>query len=288
MFGQTYMNVGSGSIYLEQKAFVVDGVLYNVVAIDTLPTVNSNCIKYITFRQKLPKFDIKYFDLELEAWDAGVTLPEMPPFNEEHRIYWDVQKTWTTPYSQQDKIGNKVKVDPLVVRWVDEKKEERFKGALKEIYNQTADNDSEYWNEEWFWTRPWQYTSFELPADQLYLVTLAWRAPQAEACIWDGTGKIADIMPPYSPAAMPRVKFWYDPGVNVDLYVNRLGELPAAPAIADFFDLATNGGNGNGQIDLTELVNAILAYLNNQYPFVDGQFGKADLLDLLQEYIDTQ
>jgi hypothetical protein len=79
MFGQTYANIGANP-YWSQKAFMVDCVLYNVVAIKA----QDNCTKFITIRQKLPKMPIKLFGKDLCVWGPNVTLPELPPFNEEH------------------------------------------------------------------------------------------------------------------------------------------------------------------------------------------------------------
>jgi hypothetical protein len=284
LFGQTFANIGANP-YWSQKAFIVDGVFYNVVAIKA----QDNCIKYITFRQKLPKEDIKLYGTHLLKWDPDTILPEMPPFNEDHEIMIDVMKIQTQPHSQQDKIGVKEPRGPLNITYKEEDIEERFKGHLKEIYNETFTEglENEYWNEEWFWTKPWQYTSFVLPDDQLYLVTLAWYAPEACNHIWDGGS--SETKEPEEVLEGSRVKFWYDQADNTDLYVNRLGELPGPLTLAEHFDRATYGGNGNGKIDLMELVNAILAYLNTVYPFgTGGMYDKGDLLDLLQAYINQQ
>jgi hypothetical protein len=223
MFGQTFMNVGSGSIYLEQKAFVVDGVLYNVVAIHTGPTANSNCIKYITFRQKVPKVPIKYFDLELE-WYAPLEgpLPEMPPFNLPHKIMEDVrtQDEWSSEPGPEDKVPEHPSLTckaPLAIDYIIEGVEERYRGELKEIYNET--NSTQRWVLEWFWTKPWQFTEFRLHNKDLYcLVTLSWRAPEAEGVLWDhGTPEIQ--------LSDGRFKFWYKDctgPIYVDNYTLRL------------------------------------------------------------------
>ena len=238
MFGQTYANIGTNP-YWSQKAFIVDEVFYNVVAIKA----QDNCIKYIVFREKLPKMPIKLFGKHLKVWAPGETLPEMSPFNMNHEVMvdvHDVQDFWTIPYSQQDKIGTKQERGALNITYVEEGEEERFKGELKEIYNETylVDGENikafcgkptptetppqkkhlkEFWMLEWFHTQPQQYTAFVMPEDQLYLMTLAWYAPESCITIWNHE--------PAIPAAYytgERVKFWYDPANNTDIYVNRV------------------------------------------------------------------
>jgi len=104
----------------------------------------------------------------------------------------------------------------LKITYVEEGEEERFKGELKEIYNETCEHE-EFWNVEWFHTQPQQYTAFVMPEDQLYLMTLAWYAPESSIHIWNHE--------PDRPVAYytgERVKFWYDPADNTDIYVNRI------------------------------------------------------------------
>ena len=289
MFGQTYANIATNT-YWNQKAFMVDGVLYNVVAIKA----EDNCIKYITFRQKLPKDEIKLYGKHLRVWDEGAMLPEMPPFNMNHDIVIDVQPTWTRPYSQQDKIGAKREDrPPLVITYVEEDVEARFRGELKEIYNESDILFDEFWELEWFHTYPEQYTAFVMPKEQgLYLMTLAWYAPEAETTIWDGMGE-------EEPIAInngDRVKFWYDPADNRDIYVNRIGEgEPADPEwmtdITLYYDMDSHGGNGNGGLvdenDVGEVIQAIMDYINDAYPFVGDPalFGKSDLIDYIMDYL---
>jgi hypothetical protein len=282
MFGQTYANIGGTNPYWSQKAFMVDGVFYNVVAIQAV----DNCFKYITFRQKLPKEEIKLYGKHLEVWDEGEILPEMPPFNMDHEILIDVQSTWTRPYSQQDKIGPKEPRGPLEITYVEEDVEERFKGELREIYSETFEEqewlEEEHWNVEWFFTQPWQYTAFVMPDDQLYLLTLAWYAPESEITIWDH-----DPDGPVDVYTEERVKFWYDPGDNTDIYVNRVGEEQEEPPIAGWYDMAAYGGNGDGVMDCDEVINAVLDFLNGDYPFgPDGLFGQLDLIGYIMGYIN--
>ena len=205
MFGNTYANICGANPFWSQKAFMVDGVFYNVVAIKG----QENCIKYITFRQKLPKTDIKLYGKELERWDRGVPLPEMPPFNEDHIILLDVLNTWTEPDSQYEKIGIPKDVPPLVIDYIYEDIEYRYKGELKEIYYETGVDpvEEEFWTLEWFFTQPWQYTELRLPKEDdagKYLVTLSWRAPEAEGVLWD-----SDPDGPVGSWTGERFKFWY-------------------------------------------------------------------------------
>ncbi|MCK5660696.1 MAG: VWA domain-containing protein, partial [Methanosarcinales archaeon] len=75
-FGEVAANIEANP-YWNQKAFIVDQVFYNVVAIKA----DGDNLKYIVFRQKLPKMPIKLKGEHLEVWDVNETLPEMSPFN---------------------------------------------------------------------------------------------------------------------------------------------------------------------------------------------------------------
>jgi hypothetical protein len=294
LFGEVDGTACPENEFWSQKAFMVDDVFYNVVAIKG----ELNCFKYITFRQKLPKTPIKLYGNDLKVWVRGMTLAEMSPFNEPHEICVDIASTWSRPSSEYDKIGAKKLVGPLTITFVAEDVERRFKGELKEIYFDTSvhqrfattidatptpmpvQQEMEFWLIEWFYTQPWQYTSFVLPKDQLYLVTLAWYAPEAEWIGWDGGSVIA------RPDPGARVKFWYDPNDNTDIYVNRFGPAPTPPEIDELYDMATYGGNGNGEIDLEELAYAILDFSHNAGPFApDGQFVRVHLIGYLMDFL---
>jgi len=216
LFGQTHANIQANP-YRSQKAFMVDGVLYNVVAI----RAEDNCIGYITFRQTLPKTPVNLLGKDLKWWGPGEILPEMPPFNQNHDVVIDVQVSWTRPYSQQDKIGPLILRPPMEITWMVEDVDPRFKIALKEIYRINEITGDAFWAEEWFWTQPWQYTAFVVPVGELYLMTLAWYAPESEITIWNN-----DSAEPASSYTGERVKFWYDPMDDTDIYVNRLGVSP--------------------------------------------------------------
>ena len=291
MFGQTHANIEFNQ-YRAQKMFIVDEVFYNVVAVKT----DDNCFKYITIRQKLPKKPIKIFGKHLKVWSEGEMLPEMSPFNQDHEILVDVQPGWgAIPHSQQAKIGHKVPVVPLNITYVDEDKEWRFLGELKEIYNETDEPwplKEEYWNVEWFHTQPMQYTAFVMPEGQgLYLMTLAWYAPEAEITIWDHNPD-----GPYDDYTYERVKFWYDPADNTDIYINRVGDIPEEEiTIVDWYNMASYGGDGIPWISSDEVINAVMDYLTadtdptpEDNPFTPGSdpyFTKDDLLNYILAYL---
>ncbi|MDD5615771.1 MAG: hypothetical protein PHH85_06165 [Candidatus Methanoperedens sp.] len=140
MFGQTLANIGDNARW-NQKAFIVDEVFYNVVAIKTRVVSGVEQFKYIVIRQKLPKDDIKLYGKHLKVWNTGEVLPELPPFNMPHEIIVDVLTAQAKPASMQDKIGEKIPARPLVITYGLEAKEPRFQGQLKEIYNQRNVSD---------------------------------------------------------------------------------------------------------------------------------------------------
>jgi uncharacterized repeat protein (TIGR01451 family) len=285
MFGQTHANIEFNP-YRAQKMMIVDQVFYNIVAVKA----QDNCFKFITIRQKLPKVPIKIFGFELKYWLPGETLPELSPFNENHEILVDVQAGWgAKPVSQADKIGPKIPRPPLNITYVKEDEEWRFLGELKEIYNETWNPstgiEDEYWNVEWFHTQPKQYTAFVVPDGELYLMTLAWFAPQAETTLWDHQ--------PDGPVGYwtgERVKFWYDPMDDTDIYINRVGDMPPAgePTIADYYNMIPNHGDGYPYISTDEVIHAVMDYLTDAGPFAPGAdpaFTKADLLDYIMQYL---
>jgi hypothetical protein len=262
MFGQPYANIGA-NVDWNQKAFMVDGVFYNIVAIKGI----DDCFKYITIREKLPKVPIKLYGKHLEVWDIGEILPELPPFNAPHEIIVDVQSSWTVPESMEDKIGPKIPRPAMAITYTEEDVEERFKGELKEIYFETGEGvcscepgqtvclpcdeeHKEMWISEWFYTYPDQYTVFDLPVGELYLMTLSWYAPEASYHIWDG-GYGNEM--PLAHGTGNRVKFWYDPADPTDIYVNYVN--PPTPEPCEMYDT-----NGNGTIEKSEAVQAVNDY----------------------------
>ena len=284
MFGQADANIGN-NIYWNQKAFMVDGVFYSIAAIMTGPTGvdDGDCFKYMTIRQKLPKFPIKIFGKHLEVWDAGEVLPEMAPYCLPHEVIVDVLGDQICP---PVKIGEKEPRPPLVITYVEEDIEPRFNGSLLEILGEPCyhpntggdvtlvntqcclwPHDWEGWMVEWFHTYPEQYTAFKMPKDgDLYLMTLAWYAPEAETTIWND-----DPEEPIDWWTGDRAKFWYDPADPTDIYINRMGD--GGPGEPDYNDF---DANQDCEISITEMGAALDAW----YAGSIGMSEMGDVLDL--------
>ncbi len=224
------------------KRFFVDGHEYNVVAVYTERTADPSPgdepyeFKYITIRTPVPKENFVNTEdsQKLEGyflgrvWGVDTSLMSvMPPFNEEHTGIEDVQALpekdpvsgefifGNPDFFDDDCHGNVLKdLPPLVIRIVDEDREPQFFGELKEKYYEVG--TSEIWQTEQWHTVPDLYTELQLPAGQLYLLSSDWRSEQSEvniyACVDDGFGPLQGVF--------DRVKFWYDPRDNKDIYVN--------------------------------------------------------------------
>jgi hypothetical protein len=282
VFGNTWANVGATEQPLAyQKHFYVDGVLYNVVAI---MTEGYDEFKYVTFRVKLPKQDvwIEQHSTQLLGWYMDDTLPVMPQYNMNHAIVKDVQSTWTP-----DKHGPVADAPELIITYNAETTEPRFKGELKEILLEPGwypweEGSEEWWFIEWFQTIPYQYTKFQLPEGHgLYLVTSAFYAPEATWSLHDGT--VLDS------GTGARLKFWYDPADNTDIYVNRYGEGPTAPTtVQEYYDTRAGVGNNDGKTDLIEVIAAMVDYLGNVYPAFgfDGRYTLDNLMDYILEFLE--
>jgi hypothetical protein len=289
VFGNTHANIGANPQPVGyQKHFYVDGVLYNVVAI---MTAGEDEFKYVTFRVKLPKQDvwIEQHSTQLLGWYMDDTLPVMPQYNMNHAIVKDVQSTWT-----HQKHGPVADAPELIITYNAETTEQRFKGELKEIllepgwypWKETS-SDDEWWFIEHFQTIPYQYTKFQLPEGHgLYLVTSAFDAPEATWTIWDGTGETS----PIDGGTYNRLKFWYDPADNTDIYVNRYGEGPTAPTtVQEYYDTRAGVGNNDGKADLVEVIAAMVDYLGNVYPAFgfDGRYTLDNLMDYILMFLET-
>ncbi len=149
----------------------------------------------------------------------------------------------------------------LYLRYVDEDVNPQFLGELKQKYGEelVEGQEIEFWYVEQWWTRPWQYTEFVLPDirddftgpdnPDLYLLTSAFTAPQAEYLYWIQSVQGDVIFPDDSPLRYnlswddpnwehdeeedtitpvlagwrPRVKFWFDPAVGGKKYKDENG-----------------------------------------------------------------
>jgi len=218
LFGHPGANIAQNK-YHSQKAFWVQDVYYNVVALKTYPANPADDIKerikYITFREKLPKADVKVHNHHFEVWDVNDRLPEMAPFSMPHRVVDDVNDEWT-----HNKIGNILQADPLDIRYIDESDEDRFFGELKEIYEESG--NLEFWIIEWFKTMPYQYTEFQIIerfTNEKRLFTSAFIAPESCIHMWNGG---EDDGPMFTKEG-ERAKFWFDDNYD-PLYVDD-GEL---------------------------------------------------------------
>jgi len=239
MFGENWANIGTNP-YWNQKQFYVDKVCYNVVAIKA---DGNESLKYVTFRQKLPKVPIKIpnHTQHLKGWVIGETLPEMPQYNMPHTILQDVQREWTVPGSICDKIGPILEVPPLVIEYDDETIEPRFRGELKEILLEGKGGES--WMIEHIQTLPWEYTLFRLPPEDeggIYMLTSAFRAEEAVGALWDG----GDEEEPFEILDGQRLKFWYEDCtgpyfVDFDGTLRIYGRLARGAGDPSVYDLRT-------------------------------------------------
>ncbi|MDD3043678.1 MAG: dockerin type I repeat-containing protein, partial [Methanosarcinaceae archaeon] len=131
---------------------------------------------------------------------------------------------------------------------------------LKEIYKESYENDQEIesWVLEWFYTYPDQYTEFVLPEGELYLMTLSWFAPESCIHIWDG-----DPIGPIDAWQGERVKFWHDPCITDDLYVNSIpgtSNNPPEPPVSGL----CGDVNGDETVDIQDVIALINYCLNNE------------------------
>jgi len=233
MFGQTGANIAANEFH-SQKAFWVDDVYYNIAAIKAY---EDNMIKYITFREKLPKVEIAVHGHTFEVWSENEQLPEMAPFNMDHTVHEDVLNYQSRPQNMEDKLGTIKDASALDVRYYEEDIEDRFHGELKEIYNEQDGIES--WMIEWFQTMPKQYTAFNIDqrfSGEKWLLTSAFYAPESNIQMWNGG---ADNGPMFTKIG-ERVKFWFDDSYE-PLYIDNgelrvFGTYGKGPGDHDFID----------------------------------------------------
>ncbi len=207
------------------NTFIVDYVLYKVTAIK----VHDGKFKFITIREKLPKTPIKLYGVHLTTWNPGDVLPELPPYNMDHKVLVDIDNDFSDLFTRGavDKFRlPAVTMPPLEITYTKESEEERLDGVLREIYWETCLDDrgtdnvcsdlKEHWAVEWFWTNPKQYTEFLLPQGQEYLVTTSWFTPEGIYHLFDSN----PAKDPVKSGIGMRLKFKYDPAVAEDIYIN--------------------------------------------------------------------
>jgi len=231
------------------KRFYVDGHEYNVVAIKTRGHTE---FKFITIRTPIPKVPvtIEQHSVRLQPYDAEDWLSVMPPYNYEHYIIEDVQAI--AAFGDVDYLGKLVGPVPPILQedgpfpyhgvgphspygdvremylsYVREGTNPEFLGELKEKYGEEVKPEKEFWYLEQWFTLPWEYTEFVLPdirsditgaeTPDLYLLTSAFTAPQAEYQLW-----VQDLPWPEEWIG-DRVKFWFDPAVGGKKYKDVAG-----------------------------------------------------------------
>ncbi|MCD6478666.1 MAG: hypothetical protein J7L44_02140 [Candidatus Diapherotrites archaeon] len=216
--------------------FYVDGVRYDVPAVEVLDTDNNNvadAFKYITLRTPLPKGDgrlVKDDGIISSQWivtiPPGTIIPLNPPFNMEHDIVDDIGGYYIFSSSVADRIIEGY--GPLEVYYVAETIEPRYSTNLLEILNETFHANrapDEDWIKYDVITRPDQYTEFVLPADiehqrdiycNDYLITTSFLANNS-------IGKSDLVDPIYG---IPRAAFIFDAMDNRGIYINKPAGAP--------------------------------------------------------------
>lgn len=259
LFGRTTANIGANPLW-NQKAFIVQGVLYDVVGIKA----RDNTFKYIIIREKLPKFEIGLFGTNLRVirqYTPSVNppspidhiLPELPPFNDAHVVLQDVLPDQHKPGSL---IGQPKDAISLTIVYVEEDKEPRFRGELLEIFKLLGSNEK--WMEEWFHILPDHFTEFIIYGlqEQKILVTTGFYAPEAHTDIWDGQSTT-----PVAQNDGDRLKFWFDPNTGNPLNYEGL--------FIDKDEIKLHGTYGEGPGD-TNVKDPDYPNLRpEQYPYTD-------------------
>ncbi len=232
------------------------------------PDADPRDFKYITIRTPVPKvpFTNSFLSQGLQDYGVGDTISVMPPFNTNHTRRADITRLELVKPGDPDNpdienFGETQNLDcmgsveggsPITIQIVEETVEPQFTGSLREIYVLSTGGDAGFATEA-FHTIPDNYTDLALsPADQLYLLTSNWRSDQSqlffyacrdtiESAGWAGS-PLGPPLPTPIPGSFPdqlinavvdptlgaRVKFWYDPNDNQDIYVNRF-TLVATP-----------------------------------------------------------
>jgi hypothetical protein len=235
-----------GKELMAGDVFYVDGVRYDVEAVEVLDTDNNTVadqFKYITIKTPLPKAPTK-----TEVLDDGIISsqwiwtipPEMPlwlnpPFTMQHLIVDDIDVPAPFPSVEERIIGPYA---PLVFFYVEEAIEPRYSTNLLEVLWENITGTAapiESWTKFDIVTRPDQYTEFVLPADRAaynfttftwdedlhndYLITTSFLAQNSIG--------VSDLVDPLW--TIPRMAFRYDAIERTGKYINEIIEEPPIP-----------------------------------------------------------
>ncbi len=97
-----------GRVLMYGDAFYVDGVKYEITAVETLPTESGDAFKFITLRTPFPKTmrvddGNKVSSQWVEQLPANTPVPVLPPFNAVHDIVDDTDVVLWYPLKHTDK-----------------------------------------------------------------------------------------------------------------------------------------------------------------------------------------
>jgi hypothetical protein len=251
-FGKAEIVVGKELSPLD--VFYVDGVRYDVEAIEVIDTTNdiyADKFKYITLRTPMPKAPTKHLvdddgiisSQKIWTLPPETPIPLNPPFNMDHSIVDDIAHTSYFSSSVENRIIEDYPA--LEVYYVSEAIEPRYSTNLLEILNETITGTAppiEDWTKYDVITRPDQYTEFVVPADtdrrdstyrNDYLITTSFLANNS-------IGKSTLVDPT---TGIPRVAFVYDAMDNTGIYINKpLGAPPVVFNEAPVVNLTVSPG----------------------------------------------
>jgi PKD repeat protein len=277
--------------------FYVDGVRYDVEAIEVIDTTNDSYadkFKYITIRTPWPKAPTKVLvdddgiisSQKIWTLPPETPIPLNPPFNMVHDIVDDIKHK--EPFSSS--IATRIVEDyaPLEVYYVSEAIEPRYSTNLLEILNETLYPDKppvEDWIKYDVITRPDQYTEFVLPADWAhhdstyrndYLITTSFLA--------NNSIDVSDLVDPRF--SIPRMAFVFDAMDNTGIYINKpLGAPPVVFNEAPVVNLTVSPGTTVTALTMVEICTD--GTLDDQWPLhieIDWQDGTVQSALMLDEW----
>jgi hypothetical protein len=278
--------------------FYVDGVRYDVEAIEVIDTTNDSYadkFKYLTIRTPWPKAPTKVLvdddgiisSQKIWTLPPETPIPLNPPFNMVHDIVDDIaQQPSYFPLDVEDRIIGPYA--PLEVYYVSEAIEPRYSTNLLEILNETLYYDRppvEDWIKYDVITRPDQYTEFVLPADEGrrtstlrndYLITTSFLANNSI-----GDSELGD--PRFN---IPRMAFIFDAMDNTGIYINKpLGAPPVVFNEAPVVNLTVSPGTTVTALTTVEICTD--GTLDDQWPLdieIDWQDGTVESATMVDQW----